>query len=143
MSFGLTESIPVTEGVLQVEQLSPLLFSLFISDMEEFFRQHNCNGVSLNHLVEILILLYVDDLILLANSAADLNRKLEVLHMYCNLNGLRVNIKKTKVIIFRSGGRLPKFVHFYYDKNRLEIVKSYIYLGVCFSSPGLFRLAAN
>ena len=141
-AFGLTDSIHVTEGVLQGEQLSPIIFSLFIADMEQFFIDRGCKGIKLNDLVEILVLFYADDLILLGESPEDLNRKLGILQQYCEENGLKVNIKKTKVIIFRKGGRLPGD-QFYYNNEKLEVVSTYVYLGICFSSSGLFRKAAD
>jgi hypothetical protein len=71
-AFGLTDEIPVTEGLLQGEQLSPILFSIFIADMEQFFLDQGCKGIKLNDLVDILVLFYADDLILLGESAEDL-----------------------------------------------------------------------
>ena len=56
---------------------------------------------------------------------------------YCKLWKLTVNNVKTKVIVFRKRnyGILPIF---YYGNNQLEIVNSFKYLGILFSSNGKF-----
>jgi hypothetical protein len=142
-ALGFTDPILVTEGLLQGEQLSPLLFCIFISDMEEYFLEQGCTGVEINEKLRVLVLLYADDLILLGDTPEDLQRKLDTLHQYCMGKGLKVNIKKTKVVVFRKGGRLPESLKFNYNNEPLEIVNSYVYLGVCMSSSGLFHKAAD
>ena len=49
-----------------------------------------------------------------------------------------MNLGKTKVVIFRRGGRIGKRDHFFVNGAEIEVVKSYVYLGVVFSSSGLF-----
>ena len=53
--------------VLQGETLSPLLFSLFICDMEEFPITKGIREVSATHIVEILMLAYAEDIVIIAN----------------------------------------------------------------------------
>jgi hypothetical protein len=65
-------------------------------------------------------LLYADDIVLLSESAEGLQHSLNALHHYCNKWDLRVNIDKTKVIIFNKSGRLLKNVHFKYYGNSIE-----------------------
>lgn len=60
---GLTEPVEITEGVLQGETLCPILFSLFLSDLEEFFRERGARGISINHETGILLLAYADDVV--------------------------------------------------------------------------------
>lgn len=38
----LSKNFKINEGVLQGELLSPLLFIIFIADLEKFLRQHGC-----------------------------------------------------------------------------------------------------
>lgn len=66
-SGSYSKKYPVTEGVLQGESLSPLLFSLFISDVELFFRRRGFTGLNVDNRNDIILLLYADDLVLLGD----------------------------------------------------------------------------
>ena len=69
-----TPRVDITQGVLQGESLSPTLFSLLLADLKDFLRRHGCRGISLNHLIEICIIAYADDLILLSDSPIELKK---------------------------------------------------------------------
>lgn len=73
----------------------------------------------------ITLLLYLDDIVLLAISHDDLKEQLKILHDYYSKMGMIVNIDKTKSIIIKS-----KNVS--HDNNYLEQVTSYKYLGISF-----------
>jgi hypothetical protein len=89
------------------------------------------------------MLLFADDMVLLASTPRALQLKINVILKYFEDLGLRINIAKTKVIIFQRGGqrRIPQ--EFKYGEENIEIVKEYQYLGVIFSNSCLFRKAAE
>lgn len=134
-----SESFDVTEGVLQGESLSPLLFLLYISDFENFFREEGLYGVNIDNLTDVLLLLYADDTVILARHQVDLHYKLKALRKYCDSKGLKVNITKTKILIFQRAGKTKAIKdHFMkYNGSNLEIVRSYVYLGVNMSRSAL------
>lgn len=151
----LSNEFDITEGVLQGEMLSPLLFILFIHDIEHFFRVRGLYGPSITGTSDLLMLLFADDLILYAITPVMLRRILLTLKEYCDLNGLTVNIGKTKIVVFRNGGgiRGTKYEYlpdgsreliggFLYDGKEVEIVSSYTYLGIPMSSSSLGLQAA-
>lgn len=74
----------VTEGVLQGESLSPLLFLLYLADIENFFRDKGLEGINIDGVNDLLMLMYADDTVLLAHSHVDMHRKLKVLTEYCD-----------------------------------------------------------
>lgn len=136
---GVTNAMKVTRGVLQGDVLSPLLFSLFISDFEVFCRKRHLAGINVDNQVDVLALFYADDLVILGDSPVDLQKKLDSLSDYCNENDLQVNSDKSKVVVFRRKGKLKRSVKFHFKNSPVEIVSSYKYLGILFSSSGLFR----
>ena len=138
-----SELVGITKGVLQGDSLSPLLFSLFINDLAEYMSERGAKGMSINQDVGPTVLLYADDLVLLGHNRIELQRMLNFLHDYCRVNKLTVNCTKTKVVVFRAGGRLRRNDVFSFDGKRLEIVNQYTYLGIPFSSKAVFRAAAD
>lgn len=138
----LSSRIEVTEGVLQGEILSPLLFLLYLADIEKELRRAGVEGINIDGTHDLLLLLYADDLILLADTPRDLRKKLKALWDYCNSLDLTVNIGKTKIVPFKRGGR-PNSEVFYYGDQEVEQVNSYVYLGVVFSSSILGGKAAD
>ena len=50
--------------------------------------------------VMVPLLLYADDLILMSESAAGLQKQLDALASFCEERQLTVNLSKTKVVVF-------------------------------------------
>ena len=62
------------------------------------------------------------DIILLGKTPEDLQQALSVLEEYCLRWKLKVNTDKTKIMIFRKGGRIPNNINFIYKIESIEIV---------------------
>ena len=71
---------------------------------------------------KIFILLSADDIVLFSNSPEELQEGLNLFLNYCKRWKLKINISKTKVMVFRRGGMLPRNLVFYYEAESLEIV---------------------
>ena len=84
-----------------------------------------------------MIMLYADDTIILADTAESLQKGFDCMYSYCNLWKLRINVDKTKVIIFWKSDRFAKPKFMYGDKE-IEIVQQYTYLGTIFAYNGNF-----
>ena len=82
---------------------------------------------------KLFILLYADDIVILSESAEDLQAGLQIYEEYCNIWKLEVNTSKTKVIIFSKDNNSNYEFKFKYKDEILEIVSEFKYLGVLFS----------
>ena len=92
---------PIKTGIRQGDSLSPTLFAIFINDLAlEIKEKHK--GIKLNDNVNVPILLYADDIILLASSPSELKNMLKTVYNWCNRWRLKVNSTKTKVMHFRN-----------------------------------------
>ena len=82
---------------------------------------------------------YADDLVLLAESAADLRQMLGSLSTYSWMKGLTVNTAKSKVVVFNSLlGGTPRDPLLHYDGERLDVEPHFKYLGLVFHrSPNM------
>ena len=69
--------------------------------------------------------MYVDDIVLISESAKGLQNCLNKLSTYCDIWNLSVNIDKSKVIIFNKCGKVIKKDNFKYMEYVLEITQEY------------------
>lgn len=124
----LSESFLVTQGVKQGCLLSPVLFSLYVNDLNE------CLGGGV-HVAGTLVkvLLYADDLVILAETTDDLQQMINSLHSYCEKWSLNINLTKSKIVPFRKSSGFSSSIEWYYGQEIIEIVKEYKYLGVLLS----------
>ena len=141
----ISEYFSCNNGLRQGENLSPFLFAIYMNDLEKYFLDKNITGLStigqeledkLFIYLKLFILLYADDTVLMAESGDDLQNQLDWFCEYCKQWKLKVNIDKTKVMVF-SNGRMPK-CRFKLESQNIEIVKEFVYLGVVFSRGGSF-----
>lgn len=123
-------------GVKQGETLSPLLFIMFINDMEESLYDVNADIISLNEL-QIFMLLFADDTVLFSYSVNGLQILLNNLKRYCTKWNITVNTTKTVAMVFKPGTRTEHF-DVYYNDCKLTITNRFVYLGVTLSSNGKF-----
>ena len=61
--------------------------------------------------LKLFLLLYADDIVIFSETDEGLQSGLDILYKYCQTWKLKVNINKTKVIVFRKGGLLPQNIY--------------------------------
>jgi len=123
----------------QGEVMSPLLFSLFIEDLELYLQDDvNC-GIAIDDII-LLLLLFADDMAIVGKTPEEIQNHLNNLHKYCNHWGLQVNTSKTKIMFFRKRGGLLPSERWSYDSQKLQVVDDFNYLGVVFNYTGSFNL---
>ena len=92
----LTESFLCPRGLKQREICSPILFSLFINELANEIMQRGRHGIQLiPDLIEIFILLFADDVILVSDTVCGLQNQLTVLFDTANMD-------KSNFVVFRK-----------------------------------------
>lgn len=115
------DEINIERGVRQGDPLSP---KLFIAVLENIFQKLNwknrgvyINGQYLNHLR------FADDIVIIAETAKDLEEMMKSLDHESSKIGLEMNVNKTKILT--NNYERPIMI----KENTIEYVSDYIYLG--------------
>ena len=133
---NITESFESFKSVKQGEPLSPLLFLMFINDMYSALSEGTFDTFSVDD-INLFLLLFADDTVLMSYSKNGLQKLLDNLYMYCTTWGISVNTEKTVVMVFKKGNRQEN-VEFVYNGTKLTVVSKFKYLGVVLSSNGCY-----
>lgn len=77
---------------------------------------------------------------ILGKSAKEVQTHLDNLYQYCNMWGLKVNTDKTKIMLFRKRGKINQHEKWLYNKQNIEVVDNFNYLGTVINFNGSFSL---
>ena len=108
----MSKNFDCSEGLRQGENLSPLLFSLYLNDVKKdiarsstgvgviqsLCKQTQCVSSLLGN-ERIHLLLHADNCIILSESTDDLQDALNSLDLYCQEHLLKINTDKTKIMV--------------------------------------------
>ena len=100
--------------------------------------QNGIDGIDIG-MLKLYLLLYANNIVIFSMSSEGLQKGLDVLCDYCQRWKSTVNTDKTKVMIFRKGGNLPRNLSFSYQGSNIEIVNKFVYFGITFSTGGSFN----
>ena len=95
--------------------ISHTLFNV-LKCIEREYILKGAEGIDIG-MLKLFLLLYADD---------NLQLSLNILENYSKRWKLKVNTQKTKVMVFRKGGRLRDNISFYYAEQSLKLLKNCI-----------------
>ena len=134
-NFFITDCFKSLTGLKQGCILSPILFNLFIKELNDYFCDSSVRPVSLlTNEKATSMLMYADDLVILSDTVFEMQAKIDLLYDFCSKWGLAINLNKTKVMVFRNGGYLKSIEKWNYGESNIEVTSYYAYLGMIFSS---------
>ncbi|UYV63762.1 hypothetical protein LAZ67_2005540 [Cordylochernes scorpioides] len=138
-----TEPIKIRSGVLQGEPLSPYLFILFVTDLINIFNDSTLPGIYLPNFGTVHLLMYADDIILIGEPKINLQIRINMLKKYFETNHLTLNESKSKIIVFRNGGRPAKSDKWFWGDQLLTVTLKYLYLGYPLTTKISFSQVAS
>ncbi len=131
----LSEDFACKLGTIQGCMMSPFLFIFYLNELVRHVDDHNCQGIYLDEQnPNVNLLLYADDLVIVGDHVGRIQMMLDVLSGFCIKWGLKINMSKTKAMIYRNGGIVTKNENSYYNCIELDNVSYYKYLGVTMST---------
>ena len=136
---GLSDPFEATIGLAQGAVLSPLLFCIFINGLRDALSAKGL-GVKFGDR-RISLLLYADDVVLIAKSPEQLQQMLDIVSDYAKRWRFRLNTKPGKsnvVPVPASKRNLARCdaANLHVSDGPLHTSKDYRYLGIEFGSPG-------
>ena len=137
---ALTELFSCNKGIRQGDGLSPILFSLFMNDLPQYFKESKSPGVMLGNRT-INCLMYADDLLIISPSPEGLQQSLNVIHRHAQQWKLKVNTKKSNIIILSGNGQKKNKINFKYSNETLQIVDKQTYLDIEMTLSGRYTYA--
>ena len=108
-----------------------MLFNLFINDLTRDINDVG-SGISVGD-TPLSILLYTDDIVLIADSEVKLQSLLTRLDQWCKQWGLVISATKSKVIHFRTKSIERSKEIFLCGEITIEYIHQYKYLGLIFN----------
>ena len=87
---GLSDMITCPIGVKQGCIISPILFNLFLNDLQESISLGS-HGINLDT-IKLFVLLFADDLVLFAETVIELQRMINMLAVYCDTWHIKVHV---------------------------------------------------
>ncbi len=139
-----SDFISCTRGVKQGDTCSPVLFSLFINELALEIINNGRHGAILNpDFIELFIMLFADDIVLLSETVIGLQTQLNSLYNAASRLELKVNMDKSNIVVFRKGGYLSSREKWVYGGSTVSVVNSYKYLGIYFSTRLSFKLTCD
>ena len=137
----LTDWFQTLGGVKQGDNLSPKIFSVYINDLATELNSMNL-GIQVDDTF-VNILLYADDIVILAESEQNLQTMMDHIHEWCRKWRMSINAMKTNVVHFRKASSKRTDFKFSCGPHDIIVVEKYKYLGCVLEETLNFSHTAN
>ena len=125
----------MSQGVKQGCILSPLLFNIYLSDLQQNIEKEGNDPVEISPAETLGCIIWADDILLLSKSELGLSNMLSTLKTFTEKNGMKINTTKTKAMIFNKNRRHIK-KSFPFGESKIESTRHYKYLGFLVTPSG-------
>jgi hypothetical protein len=123
-----TDYFDIPNGLKQGCLLSPTLFKIYVNDLAVEINKLNAGIKFMNESVSLLM--FADDIVLLAPSPDELQRLLDKVNDWCRKWRLSLNDTKTQIVHYRHHSKDRSSYNFKCGEKLLKYVDKYKYLGV-------------
>ena len=131
---SLTKFFKCSVGTRQGCVSSPIIFSLFINDLVVYLKSKTDHGIFVsNDIDDLIALMFADDVSCFSDTVIRLQRLIDLIAEFCKSVGMKLNLSKTKIMVFRNGGIVKQAEKWYFEGVEIEIVSIYKYLGLYFT----------
>jgi hypothetical protein len=141
LNGNMTDWFNVDSGLKQGCILSSIMFNIYVNSLIDDINALNI-GIDIDN-EKLAILLYADDVVLLAENEKDLQKMLDVLNFWCKNNALYVNVNKSKIMHFRNPSVPRTDFNFTVNGNSMDCVNCYQYLGLLLTEFLDYQLMAK
>ena len=90
--------------------------------------------------IQMHIILYADDTVILAESTTEHWMSLDAMQSYCNIWKWNINTSKTQIVIFAEG-KVQKYLKFNFRNSSIDVIDNFMYIGIVFNYNGKFGKA--
>ena len=132
-----TDWFNIHNGVRQGDPLSPTLFSVYINDLIAAIEESNIGVKFQNNLINILV--FADDVVLIAENAADLQQLFAIVNDWTSKWRLTINNEKSAVLHFRNRNVAQTQFQFNLQGSPVHVQSNYKYLGVILNEHNDYR----
>ena len=104
---------------------------MFLNDLIDDLKRSGITGIQIStDGSEVLAIFYADDMVSTSDTVRGLQAQINIIFNFCQRTDMKINLPKTKIIVFRNGGFLRGYERWHFNGQKIETVSSYKYMGL-------------
>lgn len=130
-----TETFWTERGVRQGYPMSPTLFNIYVSDLEEEMKKEQEEGMTIGR-EKLWTIAYADDIVLLGRGEKELQGMMRRFKRYLEKKKMTLSTEKSKILVFEDGRGRKKKREWKWEEEDIEEVREIKYLGYMMQKNG-------